>query len=59
MESHDRPPVGILMVTNKNDTLVEYATAGMDENMFVQTYMLELPTEEQLRTAILEELDRL
>jgi hypothetical protein len=28
-------PIGILMVTNKNEALVEYATAGMDNKLFV------------------------
>lgn len=27
-QPNDNPPVGILMVTNKNEALVEYATAG-------------------------------
>ena len=31
-QPNDNPPVGILMVTNKNEALVEYATAGMTTN---------------------------
>lgn len=59
MEDFDQPPVGILLVTDKNDTLVEYATAGLDENLFVKSYMLQLPSEDQLKAVILEELERL
>ncbi len=39
---HDNDPVGILMVTDKNDALVEFATAGMDQNMLVSQYLLQL-----------------
>lgn len=48
MEPADNPPVGILMVTDKNDALVEYATAGMDNQLFVSKYLVELPSKEQL-----------
>ncbi len=56
MQKNDNPPVGILLVTNKNDALVQYATAGMDEKMFVKKYQLMLPDKEQLETFIKQEL---
>jgi predicted nuclease of restriction endonuclease-like (RecB) superfamily len=55
----DNPPVGILLVTNKNQTLVEYATAGMDRHLFVSKYLVELPSKEQLESFIQNELKRL
>jgi len=55
----DNPPVGILMVTNKNQTLVEYATAGMDSQLFVSKYLVELPSKEQLENFVLNELKQL
>jgi len=55
----DNPPVGILMVTNKNQMLVEYATAGMDSQLFVSKYLVELPTREQLENFVLNELKQL
>ncbi|MCD6010337.1 MAG: hypothetical protein K0Q79_199 [Flavipsychrobacter sp.] len=55
----DNPPIGILMVTNKNDALVEYATAGMDEQLFVRKYMLELPDKKQIEAFIKKELRNL
>ena len=54
MEPDDNPPIGILLVTNKNDALVQYATAGMDEQIFVSKYKLQLPTEQQLTDLILK-----
>ncbi len=44
----DNPPVGILLVTNANQELVEYATADGDKDIFVSKYLLELPSKEQL-----------
>jgi len=49
MHEGDNPPIGILLCTNKSQELVEYATAGIDEQMFISKYMLELPTKEQLQ----------
>lgn len=54
MEPDDNPPIGILLVTDKNDALVQYATAGMDEQIFVSKYKLQLPTEQQLKDLILK-----
>jgi len=55
MTENDNPPVGILLVTNKNNTLVEYATGTMDNTLFVQKYLLELPNKEDLIRIIREE----
>lgn len=55
----DNPPVGILLVTNQNHVLVEYATAGMDQHLFVSKYMVELPSKEQLENFIQKELKSL
>ncbi len=55
----DNPPIGILLVTNKNNALVEYATAGMDEKLFVRQYMLELPDKKQIEAFINKELQSL
>ena len=43
MHEGDNPPVGILLCTRKGEKMVEYAIAGMDNNLFVSTYMLQLP----------------
>lgn len=43
----DNPTIGILLCTQKGKKLVDYALAGMDENLFVSKYLVELPTEAQ------------
>jgi len=55
MTQNDNPPVGILLVTNKNNTLVEYAKGSMDNKLFVQKYLLELPNKQDLIRIIKEE----
>ena len=52
MQPDDNPPIGILLCTEKGDTLVKYATAGLDPNIFVQKYMIELPSEEEIKEFI-------
>lgn len=58
-EKTDNPPVGILLVTNKNEALVEYATAGMDNKLFVSKYLVQLPSKEQLQQFVKNELKQL
>lgn len=48
MHEGDRPPVGILLCTHKGPKMVEFALAGLDNKLFVSTYMLELPNKEEL-----------
>jgi hypothetical protein len=44
----DNPPIGILLCTQKNQPLAEYALAGMDNQLFVSKYQLELPKREEM-----------
>ena len=39
---------------DKNDALVRYTTTGLDEQIFVSKYQLQLPTEQQLKELILK-----
>jgi predicted nuclease of restriction endonuclease-like (RecB) superfamily len=48
----DNPPVGILLCTDKNHALVEYALAGMDNQLFVSKYQLVLPDKDEMRRFI-------
>ncbi|MDY2923843.1 MAG: PDDEXK nuclease domain-containing protein [Treponema sp.] len=48
MQEDDNPPVGILMCTQAGKEFVEYASNGIDENLFVQKYKLNLPEPEKL-----------
>ncbi len=59
MREDDNPTVGILLVTDKNQALVEYATAGMDNQLFISKYLLELPKKEELAAFIKAEIERL
>jgi len=56
-EPGDNLPVGILLVAEKDHPLVKYATAGLDENLFVQQYMLKLPDIRTLEKYIEKELN--
>ncbi len=51
----DNLPIGILLCTDKSEELVEYATTGVDEQMFISKYSMELPTEKQLKDFIIRE----
>jgi hypothetical protein len=57
MQADDNPTVGILLVTQKNNALVEYATAGMDNQLFVSKYLVELPKKEELEAFIKKEVE--
>lgn len=48
----DNPPIGIILSKEKDELLVEYATYGMDSQLFVQKHQLYLPNVEELRREI-------
>lgn len=52
----DNLPIGILLCTGKNDALVRYATAGMDNQLFVSRYQVALPDKEQIASFIATQL---
>ncbi|GAB2021235.1 PDDEXK nuclease domain-containing protein [Pseudolactococcus yaeyamensis] len=54
----DNEPIGIILGANKNDTVVKYATHGMDVNLFVSEYQLYLPDVDELRQLVQDELDK-
>ena len=55
----DNDPIGIVLVADKDDILVEYATGGMTNQLFVSKYKTYLPKrkelEEELRLLLNEE----
>ena len=55
----DNPPIGILLCTQKGKKLVEYALSGMDEQLFVSKYLLQLPSKEVLQNFIEKELEKM
>jgi len=56
MTDGDNPPVGILLCTQKNHALVEYALAGMNNDLFVSKYQVELPKKEEMQRFIEEQM---
>lgn len=56
MADGDNPPVGILLCTQKDHALVEYALAGMDNHLFVSKYQLELPRKEEIQKFLEEKM---
>lgn len=58
MRDGDNPPIGILLCTRKGKKMVEYAIAGMDNQLFVSTYMLQLPDKAILEKFLLEEIEK-
>ena len=57
MQPGDNPPIGILLCTRKGKKMVEYALAGMDNNLFVSTYMLQRPDKKTLEEFLLKQLE--
>lgn len=56
MTDGDSPPIGILLCTQKDHALVEYALAGIDNALFVSKYLLELPRREEMQRFLEDEL---
>jgi hypothetical protein len=38
----DNPPVGLILCTDRDETVEKYATTGMDNNLFVAKYLTQL-----------------
>ncbi len=56
MQSDDNPPIGLLLCTDYGETTVRYAIEGLSPNLFVSKYQLELPSEEEIRQYLLENI---
>lgn len=48
----DNPPVGIILCASKNENLVKYATTGLQQQVFVNKYMINLPNENDLKKIV-------
>jgi predicted nuclease of restriction endonuclease-like (RecB) superfamily len=59
MTEGDNPPVGLLLCTEKDHVLVEYATESLDNRLFVSKYQLELPRKEELERFLRAKRDEL
>ena len=52
MGVEDNPPVGIILCSDRDQTTVEFATAGLDNQLFVSRYLTALPSVDELRRVI-------
>ena len=52
MTESDNPPIGIILCTQKNESLVHYATGNLPQQIFVSKYLINLPNEEELTAFI-------
>lgn len=50
----DNPTIGIVLCSEKNDTMVKYSVLAENDRLFASKYMLYLPTEDELK----KELER-
>jgi predicted nuclease of restriction endonuclease-like (RecB) superfamily len=56
MTAGDNPPVGILLCSEKDQEHVEFATAGIDDKLFVAKYLVALPDKKVLEQFIKKEI---
>ena len=57
MAEGDNPPIGIILCADKDDALVEYATTGIDDQLFVSKYLVKLPKPKILENFIKREFN--
>jgi predicted nuclease of restriction endonuclease-like (RecB) superfamily len=57
MSQADNPPIGLILCANKNDTFVEYTLGGLDNDIFVSKYLIELPKIEELKALIEKDIN--
>lgn len=53
----DKEPVGIILSADKDDVIVEYATGGLSNKLFVSKYQLYLPDKKELQERVKMILD--
>ena len=58
MSEGDNPPIGIILCSDKDDTLVKYSTVGMDNHLFVSKYLVKLPEKKVLENFMKRELNQ-
>lgn len=56
MQQDDNPPIGLLLCTDYGETTVQYAIEGLSQNLFVSKYRLQLPSEDDIRKYMLNNI---
>ncbi|WP_352422174.1 PDDEXK nuclease domain-containing protein [Proteiniphilum sp.] len=57
MSDGDNPPIGLILCGSKGEALAKYATSGMDNQLFVSKYLIQLPDKKVLENFIRKEID--
>jgi len=51
-QENDNPTIGLILCTEKNNTIVKYSLLNESKQIFASKYLTQLPTEEELRKEI-------
>lgn len=54
----DNPPIGIILAAEKDEVVVEYATGGITNNLFVSKYQTYLPDKKVLQAKIRDLMEK-
>jgi predicted nuclease of restriction endonuclease-like (RecB) superfamily len=54
-QADDNPTIGLVLVTDKDESIVKYSVLADNENLFASKYRLYLPTEEELKAELIRE----
>ena len=57
--SDDNPTIGLILCTETNHTVAKYSVLNDSQQLFASKYMLELPSEEELRLQLEKERQHL
>lgn len=57
--SDDNPTIGLILCTENNHTVAKYSVLNDSEHLFASKYMMELPSEEELRQQLEKERQHL
>lgn len=52
----DNPTIGLILCTEKNDTMVKYTLGDKNKQIFASKYQFHLPTEQELETELKREI---
>lgn len=55
----ENPTIGILLCANKNNTVVKFSLPADNKSIYASQYQLYLPTEQQLLSAVRQEINRI
>ena len=58
-DTKDNPTIGLILCTDKNDTMVQYVLGEKNQQIFAIRYQLHLPHQEESQAKLKQELDLL